>query len=163
MTFQEICIYLVCTWYILSELIFLKPGVCLVYAWFMLAHLKSYDPSCSRIVIGMQRHTDFGLPGVLCSSQQVAAQQGTHRPGHGQENHYHHRLGRRLGLGGRNWILHPLLPAAVAGVCLLLPSTLRPSNAAIPGVVPRLSLALPLALPLLASSSPPSLAPPAAA
>ncbi len=34
MTFQEICIYLVYSWYIVSESIFLKLGIYLVYAWF---------------------------------------------------------------------------------------------------------------------------------
>ncbi len=31
----------------------------------MPAHLKSCYSSCSRIAIGMQLHTDFGLPGCL--------------------------------------------------------------------------------------------------
>jgi hypothetical protein len=56
---------LVYAWYILSESCCHNSGINQVYTWFISAHLKSCWPSCSRILIGMQQHTDFGLPGSL--------------------------------------------------------------------------------------------------
>ena len=55
------------TWYKLSESLCHKPGINLVYTWFLPAHLKPCKQSCSKIATGMQRHTDFGLPGCLIS------------------------------------------------------------------------------------------------
>ena len=67
MLFQGKSIYLVYTRYNFSESSSHKPGIHLVYTWFMPANLKPCEPPCSRIAIGMQRHTDFGLPVCLIS------------------------------------------------------------------------------------------------
>ena len=44
-----------------------KPGIFLVYTrpGVMPAHLKSCHPSCSKIAVGMPRHTGVGLQGCL--------------------------------------------------------------------------------------------------
>ena len=67
MLFQGKSIYLVYTRYNFSESSSHKPGIHLVYTWFIPANLKPSEPRCRRIAIGMQRHTDFGLPGCLIS------------------------------------------------------------------------------------------------
>ena len=67
MLFQGKSIYLVYTRYNFSESSSHKPGIHLLYTWFMPANLKPCEPPCSRIAIGKQRHTDFGLPGCLIS------------------------------------------------------------------------------------------------
>jgi hypothetical protein len=65
--FQVKSIYLVYTRYNFSESSKHIPGIHLVYTWFIPANLKPSEPRCRRIAIGMQRHTDFGLPGSLIS------------------------------------------------------------------------------------------------
>ena len=67
MLFQGKSIHLVYTRYNFSKSSSHKPGIHLVYTWFMPANLKPSEPRCRRIAIGMQRHTDFGLPGCLIS------------------------------------------------------------------------------------------------
>ena len=65
MLFQVKRICLGYTTDIFSESALSKPGIYLVYTRVMPAHLKSCNPPCSKIAIGMPRHTGFGLQGCL--------------------------------------------------------------------------------------------------
>ncbi len=65
--FNQICIYLEYTWYLVSESLPVNPGRYLDYTSYMPAHFKSRNSTCSRIAIGMQLHTNFGSPGCLLS------------------------------------------------------------------------------------------------
>ena len=65
MPFQVKVICLGYTKDIFSESALSKPGIYLVYTRVMTAHFNSCNPSCSKIAIGMQQHTCFGLQGCL--------------------------------------------------------------------------------------------------
>ena len=65
MLFQVKVICLGYTKDIFSESALSKPGIYLVYTRVMTAHFKSCNPSCSKIAIGMQQYTGFGLQGCL--------------------------------------------------------------------------------------------------
>jgi len=65
MLFQVKVICLGYTKDIFSESALSKPGIYLVYTRVMTAHFKSCNPSCSKIAIGMPRHTGFRLQGCL--------------------------------------------------------------------------------------------------
>ncbi len=168
MTFQGKSIYVVYTWYILSESLFHIPGIYLVH--FGISFPTQYVLQQNRA--GVHMHTDLGLQGVQCSSQQ----QETHRPGqqlpsprpptrtrrqkpeHRASPHSHFFFFGAcfFGLTGPGG-----LPALPAGDAAARTGDAAARDAASAGVVPRLAPAsLELAATLLESSS---LAPPASA
>jgi hypothetical protein len=81
--FKLICIYPGYTRDIPANSCCHNSGIFLKYTRYISALLKSSNPSCSRIAVGIQLHTDFGFQGCLMSITARGGPIGTRRPGPG--------------------------------------------------------------------------------